>query len=443
MRTSTKAGLRGKKMLLCASLSALMLGLAGCGGGQNSNSDTSGGTTPVQQGSSETGSNQQENGTGSSSGAQDASSANSGSTSGTGASQETGTYQSMDGWTVQYNADLIEVSEVDDHTVSFVYIGDSAGTNMVTVQYIPDQQPAESLYELTSEWGDLEAIERSEGFFPGTEDKWGYWRTFSAAEGLSLTAIAGEYNGGVLLFDVTNHIGNDDAQNMSVSAALERIIDSITYDSFEAQTMYSYIPGTYVKEKDDAPGNMDTVILNKDHTGRLEFQDVVDLTWGSIIRVEGGSEYEYHIEGDTLYLIMDGDAREFKRMEDGSSSGDTQNPVMNFIGEYAWGRALMTVSASGSTRATVKVTWGSSYNEQAEWNMSGEGIVEDEKQLVIHYTDCQKKVVVYKEDGSIESETVEYENGKGTITITYEGSVATWEDEQEHVADDGEFIWAR
>ncbi|MBR1567368.1 MAG: hypothetical protein IJ648_00260 [Lachnospiraceae bacterium] len=423
MQTSNKTGSKVKKMVICASLSALMLGLSGCGGSQNANKDTSEGTTTVQQTSSETGTNSQDNGTGSKS--------------------ESGAYHSTDGWSVQYNADLIEVSEVDGHTVSFVYTGDSAGTNMVSIQYIPDQQPAEALYDLTSEWGDMEAFIRSEGFFPGTEDKWGYWRTYSSQEGLALTAIAGEYNGGVLLFDLTNHTGDDEGQNMSVSDTLERVIDSITYDNFENQTMYSYIPGTYVKEKDDASGYMDTIILNADHTGSMDFQDTVDIEWGSIIRMMDGSEYEYHIEGDNLYLIMDDYTYEFMREGSSASSDDTQNPVMNFIGEYAWGRALMTVGASGSTGATVKVTWGSSYNEQAEWTMSGEGIVEDEKQLVIHYTDCQKKVVVYNEDGSVDLETVEYEDGKGTITITYEGSVVTWEDEQEHIADDAEFTWAR
>ena len=129
--------------------------------------------------------------------------------------------------------------------------------------------------------------------------------------------------------------------------------------------------------------------------------------------------------------------------ESNVSSDDTQNPIMNFIGEYASDRILMTVSASGSTGASIKITWAGSVSELEEWTMSGEAVVEDDNKITVHYTDCQKKGMVYNEDGSVASETVEYENGTGTITFIYENSVVTWEDEQEHIADDREFTWAR
>lgn len=59
----------------------------------------------------------------------------------------------------------------------------------------------------------MDAIERSEGFFPGTSDKWGYWRSFSEKDGdgsVNKTAIAGEYNGGILIFDDEEHMTGDD-----------------------------------------------------------------------------------------------------------------------------------------------------------------------------------------------------------------------------------------
>jgi len=58
--------------------------------------------------------------------------------------------------------------EIDEHSAQFVYTGESAGTNMVIISYIPGKQPEEALYDLTSEWEDQEAINRREGFFPGT-----------------------------------------------------------------------------------------------------------------------------------------------------------------------------------------------------------------------------------------------------------------------------------
>ena len=51
------------------------------------------------------------------------------------------------------------------------------------------------------------------------------------------------------------------------------------------------------------------------------------------------------------------------------------------------------------------------------------------------YADCVRKDVVYNEDGTIESETIVYENGSGTITFSSEDYSLTWDDAEEHIAD--------
>ena len=154
-------------------------------------------------------------------------------------------YISSDGWRVVYNGNLFESNEIDEHSASFVYQGESAGTNMVTISYVPEKMPEEAMSEITETWEDQE---RTEGIFPGTDDKWGYWRELKTSDGGSgygETLICGEYNGGSLLFDIVSHKGKDDDQNMAVSDNLSAIIDSITYENFEPQTMYAYYPGTY------------------------------------------------------------------------------------------------------------------------------------------------------------------------------------------------------
>ncbi len=119
---------------------------------------------------------------------------------------------------------------------------------------------------------------------------------------------------------------------------------------------------------------------------------------------------------------------------------DGQNPVMNFVGVYGCGRATMLVEADGMDGAKVTVTWGSSAAENAEWVMSGKF---DPETLTVQYTDCVKTVYVWNEQGEIDSETVEYENGEGTITFTDgEALSLTWDDAQEHIADGTVFEYA-
>lgn len=119
---------------------------------------------------------------------------------------------------------------------------------------------------------------------------------------------------------------------------------------------------------------------------------------------------------------------------------DGQNPIMSFIGPYACGRAIMKVEADGMDGARISVTWGASAFESGEWKMSGKFDVDT---LTVEYADCVKKDVVYKDEGEIESETVEYENGTGRITFREGDPLAlVWEDDMEHIADDSVFEWS-
>lgn len=117
----------------------------------------------------------------------------------------------------------------------------------------------------------------------------------------------------------------------------------------------------------------------------------------------------------------------------GSAADDGQNPIMNFIGTYGVGRAGIDVQPSGKEGAKISIRWSGSAAEHSEWVMSGKL---DTTALTVEYSDCVKKDVVYKEDGTVQSETVVYENGKGTIAF-HDGTpiTLTWNDEQEHIAD--------
>ena len=146
------------------------------------------------------------------------------------------TYMSPDGFQLRYNALTAEGWEIDEHTARFDCLIDPEGTNTLTVSWIAGKQPEEVLDEVTETWGNQEAILRNEGLFPGAADKWAYWRIWSNDEAVK-TAIAGEYNGGVLLFVIESTFTGDEGRDMAISDTLEGILDSITYDIIDEQTM--------------------------------------------------------------------------------------------------------------------------------------------------------------------------------------------------------------
>lgn len=235
-------------------------------------------------------------------------------------SSDTEEYESSNGWSVKYDPSLFSVNEAENMT-SFVYTGESAGTNMLTISYIKDKQPEEVLSELTDGWGDSDDIVKGESYFPGTVDRWGCWRSLvdnGEGSGLSENVFAGEYNGGVLMFEFTTHKAGDDNIDRPVSSALSAISDSITYDDFEPQKMYEDYPGVYkLSETEEIEGEEVTyeysVTLNEDHSGVISMQDDLYVMWGSDILIQADNSYDYTLEGDSLILDMDGIMLTFTR----------------------------------------------------------------------------------------------------------------------------------
>lgn len=142
------------------------------------------------------------------------------------------TYEDANGWSVRYYSDLFEVNQ-QDNLVTFVYMGESAGTNMVSVVYDVDMNAEEAIDKMAESWGS-DNVTKSQSIFPGTEDVDGYWAQMLPAEdgsGLYETAVARDYMDGYLLFEVTGHNSGDDMLDMEVSDALAMIIDSLEFNN--------------------------------------------------------------------------------------------------------------------------------------------------------------------------------------------------------------------
>lgn len=124
--------------------------------------------------------------------------------------------------------------------------------------------------------------------------------------------------------------------------------------------------------------------------------------------------------------------------KDEAAEEDGQNPIMNYVGPYVAGRGEIMIEADGMEDAKATVTWGSSAAEVSQWTLTG---TFDPETKTIEYHDCVKKDQVYGEDGKVKSEEEVYQGGHGFMTFKdgKKGTTLTWQDDQEHIADDTTF----
>ena len=108
---------------------------------------------------------------------------------------------------------------------------------------------------------------------------------------------------------------------------------------------------------------------------------------------------------------------------------DGQNPVMDIVGPYddaVSGRAHMMVQCLGETGASVEIRWADSASECVVWRFTGEY---DTASKTIAYSDCEKAVEIFDENGSMTKEVL-YENGLGRLVIG-ESYEILWQDDME------------
>ena len=123
------------------------------------------------------------------------------------------------------------------------------------------------------------------------------------------------------------------------------------------------------------------------------------------------------------------------------AADEGQNPVMNFVGNYVCGRACILIGATDEKNgASATVTWGSSAAENSTWVMSG---TFDPETLQFEDHDCVRTDYVYGEDGEVASQEEVFTGGHGFMTFK-EGDplTLTWQEDQEHAADDMVFEYA-
>ena len=169
---------------------------------------------------------------------------------------------------------------------------------------------------------------------------------------------------------------------------------------------------TYTDEE-----NFTETVDYEDGTGTIVFDEGLSFTWHEDLSVDGG---------DLVFRWAEAEPEE-----------EGQNPVMNFIGEYQCDRAHAVVECEGTDSARIKIHWGGSAWDAAEWVIVGKL---DLDTLTISSTGASKTIVTYDWDDEIESEEKVYEDGTGTIVFHDDGTF-TWHEDQSEYGKDLVFKW--
>ena len=240
---------------------------------------------------------------------------------------ETLTYVSEDGsWKISYDTSKYSLNDtLGNGEICFNYIAGSSGTNAVIISHHKDKMPDEVLYEKVKDIDDSR-IERGECLF--CQDTWAHFRHIKPENEdpekgdvvyESFTAM--EHNGGTVLFEFIGHLETNEEWYSNEINDESELLNTFELLNHQPQTEYAYIPGTYIREYTDEIGGdevniKESIILKDDHSCEMKLQDTVYGDWtGTKIEINWGDEYEYSVEGDSLYINMNDSWVEFKKSQ--------------------------------------------------------------------------------------------------------------------------------
>lgn len=231
------------------------------------------------------------------------------------------TVMSPDGWKLTYDPEKFCLNDtLGGGEVAFNYTGECAGTTAVFLSYVPDKMPDEALYEKVAGYSD-DLVERFEARFG---DYWAHYRVIApddkAAGSECHSYIGIEHNGGTVILEQIDHTNVEPEQNYSdIINAFSELLSTFELLNHEPQAEYAYVAGSYAHTYTDELEGQKVeatyrVVMNDDHTCMFSIQDDIAGEWtGTELILNSGNSYEYTVEGDSLYVDMDGNWTEFNR----------------------------------------------------------------------------------------------------------------------------------
>lgn len=116
---------------------------------------------------------------------------------------------------------------------------------------------------------------------------------------------------------------------------------------------------------------------------------------------------------------------------------DYVSPIADLSGVYVYERANATVDVMDDY-IFVTLDWANTAAEIVRWTMAG---YVDFDSLTLEYEGSSKAAVTFGQDGEVENEEYEYEDGTGTLTFSHEGPSFTWHDDK--TGEEYTFEWVK
>jgi len=214
-------------------------------------------------------------------------------------------YVSDNGWSLEYNDGVFELIE-NEGNVCFNYLKKSKGEDVVKISYYKDKMPPEVLSRVTCSFPDS-MIERTEGYFGNGFDNWSFTTSLAngtRGNGLAETFTAVEHNDGTVLITVIYYQEPFIEDMVTVSDDISGLLDSFELIGHKPQKYLDHVPGRYEICEGAGVNSNEYMVLNKNHTGKIETEEPIDIIWTSteLIDVNSDKRMTYRIDGDKLYI---------------------------------------------------------------------------------------------------------------------------------------------
>ena len=216
-------------------------------------------------------------------------------------------YENDEGWLAYFDNSLVSVKE-GYREVVFTYGDAGEDTDKLRVRYYDDDSTEDVLEDIEEDY-DSDQILRSEWYFGGSREDWGFTISVPApdkGDGMRRIYTAAEHNGGTLLVDWYSDGDGDSLREK----ALRQTACSFLFSNHDPQREYEDLPGRYALNdkvlSSDASNYPQAVMLNRDHTGTVGDTEIIWHCRDGIFKEAGpgGKEILYRADDEDLYLML-------------------------------------------------------------------------------------------------------------------------------------------
>jgi hypothetical protein len=198
----------------------------------------------------------------------------------------------------------------------------------------------------------------------------------------------------------------------------------------EGRGNIEYVEGTETPEPDpESP--YQSAQINLDNPTEYTLLAYPDRGWKFVKWTKDGEDFSE----EALITVELSETSDFIAVFDVDE--DYVSPAADLPGVYVYERANATVEIMDDY-VFVTLDWANTAAEIVRWTMAG---YLDFDTLTLDYEGSSKAAITFGEDGEVEKEETEYDDGTGTLTFTHDGPAFIWHDDK--TGEEYTFEWVK